>query len=67
MNGVVRGCVVAWVRGQFSYVKRSGANGFQTGKEMSSFLLDKPSVGDTIEIRQLSTGVTVTGVKHSKD
>ena len=48
-------------------LKRSGANGFQTGKEMSSFLLDKPSVGDTIEIRQLSTGVTVTGVQHSKD
>ena len=48
-------------------LKRSGANGFQTGKDMSSFLLDKPSVGDTIDSRQLSTGVTVTGVQHSKD
>ena len=48
-------------------LKRSGANGFQTGKDMSSFLLDKPSVGETIDSRQLSTGVTVTGVQHSKD
>ena len=48
-------------------LKRSGANGFQTGKDMSSFLLDKPSVGDTIDSRQLSTGVTVTGVQHSRD
>ena len=48
-------------------LKRSGANGFQTGKDMSSFLLDKPSVGDTIDSRQLSTGVTVTGVQQSRD
>ena len=58
--------------GQFScegnqQLKRSGANGFQTGKEMSSSLLDKTSVEDTIYNRQLSIGVTVTGVQHSKD
>ena len=40
-------------------LKRSGAN----GKEMS-FLLDKPSVGDKIDSRQLSKGVTVTGLQH---
>ena len=45
---------------KYVQLKTSGANGFQTGKEMSYFLLDKPSVGDTIDGRQLSTGVTVT-------
>ena len=59
MNGVVGvfvcGCVGAFVRAWSIFIcegnqqlKRSGANGFQTGKDMSSFLSDTPYVGDTI-------------------